>query len=150
LFAPQEAVQKMLDDIENGKISTLEQATEAFRSIHENYPAYEWAWAANVLQQRLGKSIDKMTADDILEITAKWKQAVIKLDQMLYEDAKGEFSPLAQIGFGIDGDEETKHADFGAVRGTFEKNSFVTEIEKHIDAKTKLGDELIGRMQKLR
>ncbi len=150
LFAPLEVVQKMLDDIEGDKIRTLEDVTERFRSIHENYPAYEWAWAANVLQQRLGKSIDKMTADDILEITAKWKQAVIKLDQMLYDDAKKEFSPSAQIGFGIDGDEETKHADFGAVRGTFEKNSFVTEIEKHIDAKTKLGNELIGRMQKLR
>ncbi len=149
LFAPEESVQKLLNDIENGTIRTLEQVTEAFRSMHENYPACEWAWAANIFQQRLGKSIDKMTADDIVEMTTKWKEAVIKLDRMLYDDAKKEFSPSAQIGFGIDGDEETKHADFGAVRGTFEKNSFVAEIEKHIDAKTKLGDELIGRMQKL-
>jgi len=39
LFAPEQIVQKMLDDIEGGAISTLEQATETFRSMHENYPA---------------------------------------------------------------------------------------------------------------
>src|SRR4030042_1108567 len=45
LFAPEESIQKMLGDIANGSIGTLEEATEAFRSIHENYPKYEWAWA---------------------------------------------------------------------------------------------------------
>ncbi|MEE9370740.1 MAG: DUF4954 family protein, partial [Sedimentisphaerales bacterium] len=64
LFAPEESVQKSLDDIESGTISTLEQLTEAFRSMHENYPAYEWTWVVNVLQQRLGKTVDKITADD--------------------------------------------------------------------------------------
>ncbi len=36
------------------------------------------------------------------------------------------------------------------VRGTFEGNSFVSEIEEHITKKTTLGDELISRMEKLR
>jgi len=36
------------------------------------------------------------------------------------------------------------------VRGTFEENSFVSEIEKHIISKTTLCDELISRMEKLR
>ena len=150
LFAPEESVQKMLSDIENGTISTLEQATEAFQSMYENYPAYEWAWAANILQERLGKTVEKMTADDIIELVTKWKTAVIDLDRMLYADAQKEFAATAQTGFGLDGEEETKHSDFEQVRGTFEKNSFVCEIEKHIISKTTLGDELISRMEKLR
>jgi len=150
LFAPEESVQKMLDDIESGTISTLEQVTEAFRSMHENYPAYEWTWVVNVLQQRLGKTVDKITADDIIELTTKWKEAVVELDHRLYADAKKEFAATAQIGYGLDGDEKTKHADFAAVRGKFEENGFVCEIEKHITNKTALGDELIGRMEKLR
>ncbi|MEE9370581.1 MAG: DUF4954 family protein, partial [Sedimentisphaerales bacterium] len=150
LFAPEESVQKMLDDIESGTISTLEQVTEAFRSMHENYPAYEWTWVVNVLQQRLGKTVDKITADDIIELTTKWKEAVVELDHRLYADAKKEFAATAQIGYGLDGDEKTKHADFAAVRGKFEGNSFVCEIEKHIIKKTALCDELIGRMEKLR
>ena len=74
---------------------------------------------------------------------------MVELDHMLYADAKKEFAATAQIGFGIDGDVEIKHKDFEAVRGTFEENSFVTEIEKHIVEKNKLGDELINRMKKL-
>ncbi len=150
LLAPEQAVQKMLCDIENGTISTLEQIDDTFRKMHENYPAYEWAWAADVLQNNLGKSIDEITPDDIIELTGKWKEAVVELDYLLYADAKKEFAATAQIGFGIDGDEETKHNDFAAVRGLLEKDSFVSDIEKHIAAKTALGNELISRMEKLR
>jgi hypothetical protein len=150
LLAPEERVQEMLSEIENVTISSLEQITEAFRSMHGNYPVYEWAWAAAVLEQRLGKRIGEITADDIIELTMRWKTAVVELDHMLYTDAKKEFAATAQIGYGLDGDEEAKHSDFKAVRGIFEKNSFVSEIEKHIIAKTELGDELIGRMEKLR
>ena len=150
LFAPEEAVQKMLSDIENGTVSTLKQITEAFQSIHDNYQIYEWTWAVNVIQQRLGKTIDKITPDDIIELARKWKEAVVELDHRLYADAKKEFAATAQIGYGLDGDEETKHADFEQVRGRFEENSFVCEIEKHIISKTKLCDEFTRQMEKLR
>jgi hypothetical protein len=150
LFAPEEAVEKVLTDIENGTIGELEQVAEAFGSIHSSYGAYEWAWAVNVLQQRLGKTLEQVTAQDIIELTTKWKEAVVELDHMLYADARKEFAATAQIGYGIDGDKETKESDFAGVRGTFDKNSFVSEIEKHIDTKSKLAEELIGRMKKLR
>ncbi len=149
LFAPEEALQKMLSDIENGIIDTLEQVADSFRSMHDSYPAYEWAWAADVLQKNLGKTIDEMTAEDVIELTKRWKEAVVELDHELYADAKKEFAAIAQIGFGLDGDEKTKHSDFAAVRGTFQKDSFVTEIEQHIARKTQLGNKLIARMEKL-
>lgn len=149
MFAPEEAVEKLLSDIENGSFSSLEQVADSFRSIHEYYPEYEWAWAANVLQANQGKTIDEMTADDIIELAAKWKKAVVELDNMLYADAKKEFTAIAQTGYGLDGSLEEKQADFTQVRGTFEENSFVLEIEKHIARKTALGDELIGQMEEL-
>lgn len=150
LLAPQQCVEKMLSDIEAGKIGTLAQAAEVFGSIHNRYTEYEWAWAANVLQQQLGKNIGEITAQDIIDMTTKWKTAVVELDRMLYADAQKEFDGTSQIGFGIDGAEETRSADFEQVRGTFEGNSFVSEIEDHINRKTALGDELISRMGKLR
>ncbi len=150
LFAPEKAVQKMLDEIENGTIGTLEQVTEAFKSMHNNYEAHEWAWAANTLQQKLGKTVDKITAEDIIELTGQWKSAVVKLDHLLYADAKKEFAATAQIGYGIDGGKDTEHSDFAQVRGTYEQNSFVAEIQEHITAKTKLADELVSRIEKLR
>jgi len=150
MFAPEEAVEKLLSDIENGSVSSLEQVADSFRSMHENYPEYEWVWAANVLLEKQGKTMDEITADDIIELTKKWKQAVVELDNMLYADARKEFTTTAQTGYGLDGSQGTKQADFEQVRGTFEENSFVLEIEKHIVRKTALGDELVGRMEELR
>jgi hypothetical protein len=149
LLVPQQCIEQMLSDIEDGTISTLDQIEATFRSFHDNYPAYEWAWAVDILQQQLGKAVDQMTADDIIQLTVKWKEAVIELDKTLYKDAGKEFAATAQIGYGLDGDEETKHSDFAHVRGTFEGNSFVSEIEEHIVAKTELGDELISRMKRI-
>ena len=47
-------------------------------------------------------------------------------------------------GFGADG-SRLKEMDFEQVRGDFESNLFVTAVLKHIEDKTALGDELIGR-----
>lgn len=149
LFAPEKLVEKLLEDIENGKLDSLGKIDEQFHSIHNSYYTYEWTWAADLLEQYLGKKLGLITAKDVVKVTNDWKQAVVKLDNMLYADTQKEFSCKAQTGFGIDGDEETKQDDFEAVRGKFEKNSFVSEIKQHIIAKTKLADELISRMKKL-
>jgi len=150
LFASEQVVQKLLCDIEDGAINTLEKVAQAFKSMYDNYPTYEWSWVVSVLEKQLGKTIGKITADDIIELTTKWKEAVIELDNVLYSDARKEFADAAQIGYGVDGDERTKHGDFAAVRGVFEKDSFVCEIKRHITEKSQLGDELINRMEKLR
>ena len=149
LLAPQQAVDKLLGDIEVGTVETLEKLAEAFRAMHENYPVYEWAWAANVLQQRLSKSIERITAQDVTDLVVQWKSSVAELDNMLYADTGKEFAPAAQIGFGLDGDDQAREADFRQVRGTFRENSFVAEIQKHIANKAALGDELIGRLRDL-
>jgi len=149
LLAPDEAVQKILSDIEDGQVSGLEQIEESFKAMHAGYSEYEWAWVANVLQQRLGKTLENVTADDILDLVARWRTAVVELDQMLHADARKEFAATAQIGYGLDGRQDTKQADFEHVRGTFEKNDFVLEIEKHIAAKTALADEMVARMKQL-
>jgi hypothetical protein len=153
LFAPVECIEKILDSVESGSINSLEKLADAFRQIHEQYPIYEWAWAASILQSTCGgtgKSIDAITAADVIEMVNKWKDAVADLDNKLYADTQKEFSPTAQTGFGLDGNEQTRSLDFAAVRGTFEGNSFVKDIEKHIAAKTALGNELISRLEKIR
>jgi hypothetical protein len=52
-------------------------------------------------------------------------------------------------GFGVDGTRREMKLDFEQVRGDFENNPFVTAVLKHIEVKTALGDELIGRLQPL-
>ena len=121
-----------------------------FAVIHANYGRYEWTWAADVLQKLLGKTLDEMTADDIIDMTHRWRTAVVDLDNQLNADAKKEFGPTVQTGFGVDGDDDVKQSDFAAVRGTFEADGFVAEIQKHIQAKTALANDLLSRVEPLR
>ena len=79
----------------------------------------------------------------------KWKEAVVGLDRMVYDDAKKEFSLASMTGFGADGSRLEKELDFEQVRGDFESNPFVTAVLKHIGEKTALGDELIERLQRI-
>jgi NDP-sugar pyrophosphorylase family protein len=149
LIAPEEIVGKLLSDIENEKISTLEQVDSFFKAIHDNYYTYEWTWAVDILQKRIGKEINEITSWDIIELVEKWKKSVEDLDNMLYEDAKKEFSLNSKTGFGMDGEETDKQLDFEQVRGKFESNSTVSAIKEHIIEKTNLGNELIERMKKV-
>ena len=68
---------------------------------------------------------------------------------MLYKDARKEFSLTSMTGFGVDGTRKEKEEDFEIVRGAFEQNPFVAAVKEHINTKRALGDELIGRIEKL-
>jgi carbonic anhydrase/acetyltransferase-like protein (isoleucine patch superfamily) len=150
MFAPEKAVEQMLNSIESGALETLDQVAESFNAMHGDYAVYEWAWAANLLQQRLAKTLSHINAEDIIRLVKSWKKAVAELDDMLRTDARKEFAATAQIGYGLDGDKQVRQADFEQVRGTFAESSFVREIDQHMVSKAALGDKLIGRMQKLR
>ena len=150
LLAPEALVERVLSDIECGHVASLEQVTDHFRSLHEHYPEYEWAWAVDVLQRNLNRTMDEITPDDVIMLTTRWKEAVLELDRRLRADARKEFAATAQTGYGLDDSGNAKQTDFEQVRGTFEDNSFVQEIEKHMIRKTALADELIGRMERLR
>ena len=97
----------------------------------------------------LNKKIAEITIQDILSIVNKWKESVITLDKILYEDAKKEFTLTTQTGFGADGDEIQKQKDFESVRGQFEQNPFVIEVQNHIQRKEALGNELINRIKNI-
>jgi hypothetical protein len=146
LIAPKSEVKQLMTDIETGALSSLEAINKAFEEMHQNYYTYEWTWAIKQIQIRIGKTIDELTIADVISIVEIWKKSVVELDQLLYNDAKKEFSLNAKIGFGIDGGENARNLDFESVRGEFEKNAFVKEILEHIRCKTELGDELIARL----
>jgi hypothetical protein len=96
----------------------------------------------------LGKSINEVTYEDIISMVETWKESVVKLDKLIYDDAKKEFNLNSKTGFGVDGDEARKDQDFESVRGSFENNPFVLEVLNHIKKKTDLGNELIERLKK--
>ena len=149
LIAPKSEVDRLMDAIEQGTVNRLADINAEFGRMHANYYTYEWTWAYEKLEEFYGIAPEEMTAADIIRIVEKWKEAVVGLDRMVYEDAKKEFSLASMTGFGADGSRLEKELDFEQVRGDFESNPFVTAVLKHIEVKTALGDELIGRMRQV-
>ena len=95
-----------------------------------------------------GLDPEKITVDDIIRIAEKWKESVVTLDKMVYEDARKEFSLSSMTGFGADGDSDQRTRDFEEVRGgLFDSNTFVKAVLEHIRVKSALGDEFLSRMK---
>lgn len=149
LIAPKSEIEELIAGIEAGKIDRLQLINEEFERMHLNYYTYEWTWAYERIEEFYGYNPEHITAEQVTRIVEQWKQAVVGLDRMVYEDARKEFSLAAMTGFGADGSHVEKELDFEQVRGDFESNPFVTAVLKHIDDKTALGDELIRRLSPL-
>ena len=149
LIAPKSEVDRLMDAIEQGTVNRLADINAEFGRMHANYYTYEWTWAYEKLEEFYGIDPQQITAKDVIHIVEKWEEAVVGLDRMVYEDAKKEFSMASMTGFGADGSRLEKELDFEQVRGDFESNPFVTAVLKHIEVKTALGDELIGRMRQV-
>ena len=148
LIAPRSEVTRLLDDIENGGL-TLSGIQSRLENMHANYYSYEWTWALDKLQKVWGCTVEDVTLTQIRHTINQWKEAVVSLDQMVYNDARKEFDLNSQTGFGVDGDREQAEADFEEVRGSFESNSFVQAVLEHIERKTALGEKVLAKLAKV-
>jgi len=148
LLAPSTEIDKLIENVETGKITDINEVNAVFKNLHENYYAMEWTWAWDKIQEYYGLSLESISVKDIINIVEQWKAAVVKLDNMIYDDAKKEFSLSSQTGFGMDGNRKDQKTDFEQVRGVFEENHFVKAITEHIEVKTKLGNDIIRKLQK--
>lgn len=149
LIAPKSEIDNLLNKIESGEISKLKDMNLVFHELHANYYNHEWIWAWDKIQSFYNLNPNTITATDVISIVEKWKDSVVRLDEMVYEDAHKEFSLSFKTGFGADGNIQEKALDFEYVRGAFDKNPFVVATLKHINDKKALGDELIERLSNI-
>lgn len=148
LLCPFETLNNLLKSVEDGETVTLEDINSSLTILYKNYYNYEWTWAVDVLEKFTGTTLAEFTAEDVITVVEKWKESVLGIDRLLYEDAKKEFSMSIKTGFGVDGQNDALELDFINVRGEFEKNETVNAIKLHMQIKEELGNELIGRMKK--
>ncbi len=149
LIAPKSEVSVLLDDIEKGHM-TLEDIQTRLVQMHANYYSYEWTWAQDKLEQVWGCSVEEVSLEQIRMTVNQWREAVVNLDRMVYNDARKEFDLNSQTGFGVDGDREQAEADFEEVRGSFESNSFVKAVLEHIERKSALGNKILEKLENVR
>ena len=150
LICPKNALDPFLDQVEEGVVSGVDALDEFFSMIYSEYYSYEWTWAYDIIRKYYGVSLDNVSPKDVLDLITRWKEAVVGLDNLLYEDAKKEFSLSFMTSFGEDGDQETRLKDFEQVRGSdFEGNPFVQMVKNHIKEKTALYESTVQRIKKV-
>lgn len=150
LIAPKDAIADLLDEIQTGALADVEAINARFAQIHSNYYEYEWKWAYKVIGSYYGLDMKTISTEELRELVNKWKISVIGLDDLVYNDARKEFSLSSMTSFGADGDEDERKEDFMRVRGSFfEANPFVRSVREHIRVKSELGDSVLKKLSSL-
>lgn len=150
MLAPKSCVKRVLDDIESGRIASVAELEAAFRALHADYYDYEWTWAYQVIESYYGVDLSTISLDGLMALVERWRESVVTLDNLIYEDARKEFSLSAMTSFGADGDKAQRQEDFLQVRGAlFEDDPFVRSIVDHIAVKTALRDEVVALLKGL-
>ncbi len=150
MIVPKQAVSDLMDAIETGEIGDVENLHSRFCGFHREYYRFEWHWAYKVLEDYYGINLQQATAGQLADIVRRWKESVVGLDRMIYEDARKEFSLSSMTSFGADGDDFQRHEDFVQVRGSsFESDPFVRTVKEHIEVKSALGEKALAKLAAL-
>ena len=150
MLSPKAAVADLIESIECGNIGDVDMLGKLFHDIHDEYYEYEWKWAYGVIGSYYGISLSEASVEDLRSLVVRWKESVVALDRMIYEDARKEFSLSFMTSFGADGDQQEREQDFMNVRGSlFESDPFVRSVQDHIRVKSALGDEALQKLQQI-
>ena len=151
MIVPKQAVADLMDAIENEEISDVEALHRRFCDLHSEYYRFEWHWVYKVLENYYGISLQEATIEQLSDLVIRWRDSVVGLDRMIYDDARKEFSLSSMTSFGADGSDKERKQDFMQVRGaSFESDPFVRTVKEHIEVKSALGDAALARLASLK
>lgn len=148
LIAPKSEVDTLCEDIEQLRVTTLEEIEMRWQRLHKEYYDMEWTWVNEHFADWYGKALDELTRDDVAAIIHRWERSVTTLNDLLLDDAAKEYSLRSRTGFGIDSPEDAADNDFVSVRGCFDADPFVAMVKRHSEVKHKLGTDTLAILPK--
>ena len=111
MLLPVSEEKRLVDDVVNGKLASIEDVLERFVTIHKNYNEYRWSWTYRMILDYYG--IDNIDAEAVERIHADYVAARREWISLIRKDAEKEF--------GL-GDVEQEVLD-----------DFVTQLEGEVD-----------------
>ncbi|MEN6383954.1 MAG: DUF4954 family protein [Phycisphaerales bacterium] len=144
LIAPQSYIENLLGDIESGKLNSIAEISNSLQTCFNQYKENKWSWACEKINNIMKNNCD---TENVIKIIENWVFANHKLYELIIQDAQKEFDVQPRLGFGIDGDKAVRDADFDAVRGTLETNSFVKELKRRQENVSKTSKEWIEKLK---
>ena len=116
LIVPSAAIDRLLGEVDAGRLAGLEMFEQHLRELDTEYPGMVASWAVYALEKLLKKSAARITAGELRQVIAQGEADRAALAAGVEMDARRDFAPLMAVGYGIDS-EQYRDADFRAVRG---------------------------------
>jgi len=130
LLLHESRMQTLLNQLKTGALPSQPELLKALRKIHGGYAVDARIWTAHAFEAQTGISLSSPDPEALLGFLETWQKSSTKLLNMVLMDAGKEFQDVIQTGYGIDGARE---ADFAAVRGRFEDNDFVGNLQRKLE-----------------
>ncbi|WP_077195598.1 DUF4954 family protein [Prevotella ihumii] len=89
LLLPESEELRILNDIKNGTLETIQEVTDRFEEINENYRKYQWAWTYRLILDYYG--IKDITPADEEQIRKDYVEARRAWIAEIKKDAKKEY-----------------------------------------------------------
>lgn len=127
MIAPQQAVDDLISAIECGEVMDVSSLGRLFSDIHDEYYSYEWRWAYGTIGSYYGLDLRTASVEDLRSLVLRWRDSVVALDRLLYEDARKDFVLSHSL-------------------SAFESDPFVQSVLQHIMVKSSLADQVLSRL----
>ena len=89
LLLPVSEEQRLIEDIKNGSLETIQEVVERFREINDNYRIYQWAWTYRMILEYYG--INEISPEDDARIKQDYIEARRAWIAEIKKDAEKEF-----------------------------------------------------------
>ena len=89
LLLPASEEQRLIDEIKDGTLETIQEVIDRFHEINDNYRVYQWAWTYRMILEYYG--INEITTEDHARIKKDYIEARRAWIAEIRKDAEKEF-----------------------------------------------------------
>lgn len=89
LLLPASEEQRLIDEIKDGTLETIQEVIDRFHEINDNYRVYQWAWTYRMILEYYG--VKEITAEDDARIKKDYIEARRAWIAEIRKDAEKEF-----------------------------------------------------------
>lgn len=150
LLVRKERMNELLQEVRSGAVCHLSDLNRRFQLLWEKYEQDEWDYVAATIQAEYGITPHAMTAAELETLVTRWEEATQSGNALVLENARKEFAPFSQIGFGLGWGETERRLDFAAVRGVMDEHPVIRHIQDEKQAVSERADRLRQTLARFR
>ena len=90
LLLPESEEQRIIDDIKDGTLETIQEVNERFREINDNFRKYQWTWSYNMILDYYG--LTELTEESLKQIHSDYVKARRAWIAEIRKDAEKEYA----------------------------------------------------------